>query len=975
MKKLILILLLLFSAIGKADINVSGEGEKLIFANNSQTITFAASPSMSESVNYILWAADGDPGQTIITDGAGVLSFADVNAVAGTHDILSVTHDDAIGELVTKGDIIFGNATPKWDDLPIGSENQILRVTSSLPDWVTLTEGLAIDITNGAGSITLDFDPTELTGNRTWGDASTDTIVWTWNRATGTDPTMAFGDNLVTFNTVVTIEGLGTGGQTDYDLKVGDVDGSPTYGMIQLGNACIGRTSFRAGDMDIDGSVIYRNISGPVTSEIEHVFVESTGSTTRFALAKAGVGNATYNSRSMLIAGPAPADTNYVKVSYWQTTNNIFDNLACDTSGVGADLGVQNDLEVEGTIFVDDVNESTSGVGITFNNSVIVTTGNNITLGSTQWNSADEIDGTKIKDADYGDVDVSAGGAWTVSSVQNDSVALGADTTGNYVASITDGLAIDGGDGGSEGAALTLAFDPTELLGNRTWGDASTDTIVWTWDRATGTDPTMTFGNNLITLNGDITTTGHGTFGELTVDNFNFNGVTLTISTLLINSGDGIDLNYGEDGTTTFLSLQPGTGFFYFGRRGIDGSGGNGSDGDDWDVDLNPGGDNDGAGTTAGDGGTSTRDYGVGGNATGAGAVGGIGGGEVNNAGAGGTSALDVGGKGGGYEYNTALGGVGGGGAGAAGDFTINIAGAGAINANGNIVMGSTKRILETSDASSQFGFNQADLWFLDLQGTEFVRFAHPAKGKAIVFNDDDADIDVHIFTDNGTQIFTVDAALNIIYLGDGGVTNYTSVSASGTITQFGAAIASLNATDIGDGTNEAVFSGTGDLSFTGTAGFIYGHMNIPGVDVTVDTSATANPVEVKDDGTGVPDAGDGWASTYQNEVTFAVSDLHYQTVTIAGTYEVIWDMSPKTNSGGGTEIHGGIMIDDVAVRDNGENHAHVFNNNDNISISSVGTIDCPNGNEEISLWVANDAAQKTIIEHGNMRIKLIGGT
>lgn len=110
---------------------------------------------------------------------------------------------------------------------------------------------------------------------------------------------------------------------------------------------------------------------------------------------------------------------------------------------------------------------------------------------------------TNVVDNDFGDVNV-VDGAWIVETVAGAEVILGTGTTGNYVASITDGLAIDGGDGGSEGATLTIAFDPTELLGNRTWGDASTDTIVWTWDRATGTDPTMTFGNDLITLNGDL---------------------------------------------------------------------------------------------------------------------------------------------------------------------------------------------------------------------------------------------------------------------------------------------------------------------------------------------------------------------------------------------------------------------------------------------------------------------------------------
>ncbi len=186
---------------------------------------------------------------------------------------------------------------------------------------------------------------------------------------------------------------------------------------------------------------------------------------------------------------------------------------------------------------------------------------------------------------------------------------------------------------------------------------------------------------------------------------------------------------------------------------------------------------------------------------------------------------------------------------------------------------------------------------------------------------------------------------------------------------------ADINTFDIGDGTNFTRFTGPGDLFFAGTAGLIYGHMDIPAAAVvTVDTSATGNPVEVKDDGTA--SANDGWTSSYQNGVTFAVSNLHYQTVTFAGTYEVIWDMSPATAAGAGTLIHGGITIDSTTFqRDNGEGHAHVFNANDNIQINGIGTIDCPNGNEEISLWITNDQNQKTIIEHGNMRIQLIGGT
>jgi hypothetical protein len=45
-----------------------------------------------------------------------------------------------------------------------------------------------------------------------------------------------------------------------------------------------------------------------------------------------------------------------------------------------------------------------------------------------------------------------------------------------------------------------VSVDLTEILGSVTFGDASTDTIVWTFDRATGTDPTITFNSGSIGL-------------------------------------------------------------------------------------------------------------------------------------------------------------------------------------------------------------------------------------------------------------------------------------------------------------------------------------------------------------------------------------------------------------------------------------------------------------------------------------------
>lgn len=163
----------------------------------------------------------------------------------------------------------------------------------------------------------------------------------------------------------------GDGGLTSYDLKIGDCT-TPDYGMVQIGDAAIGRTSYNAGNADFDGAFIFRNLGGPVTGQVEFVWTESAAGTTRFALPKSGPGNATYNPRSMFIIGPAPGDNNddMVTLAYWQG-EGWFDNIDADTAGSGADLGVMDDLEVEGDIFTDSIKESTTGAGVTFDNLVI----------------------------------------------------------------------------------------------------------------------------------------------------------------------------------------------------------------------------------------------------------------------------------------------------------------------------------------------------------------------------------------------------------------------------------------------------------------------------------------------------------------------------------------------------------------------------------------------------------------------------
>ena len=92
---------------------------------------------------------------------------------------------------------------------PIGAQYLVSALDGSLTAEDVVTEGLAIDYTNGAGTGTFAFDPTELTGARSFNDGTTDaSFTWTFDLSAGTDPTFTFGNNLMAFNTPIVSSSL-----------------------------------------------------------------------------------------------------------------------------------------------------------------------------------------------------------------------------------------------------------------------------------------------------------------------------------------------------------------------------------------------------------------------------------------------------------------------------------------------------------------------------------------------------------------------------------------------------------------------------------------------------------------------------------------------------------------------------------------------------------------------------------------------
>lgn len=125
--------------------------------------------------------------------------------------------------------------------------------------------------------------------------------------------------------------------------------GDSVAGIVEIGNGCFGMhfdTTYNGGLFNLKQVMMLQNNGTPV-GNFEWLFIESNNSI-RFGIPKSGDGLGTYNPRSMIIAGPAVFNDSIALGSYWG-----FDALDMITGTDGADLGVQNNLQVLDTIFID----------------------------------------------------------------------------------------------------------------------------------------------------------------------------------------------------------------------------------------------------------------------------------------------------------------------------------------------------------------------------------------------------------------------------------------------------------------------------------------------------------------------------------------------------------------------------------------------------------------------------------------------
>lgn len=83
-------------------------------------------------------AAQGGASTFLQNDGSGNLSWATAGG-GGAHAILSTAHSDAVASAVSRGSLIYGNATPAWDELAVGTANTVLVSDGTDVSWSAIS--------------------------------------------------------------------------------------------------------------------------------------------------------------------------------------------------------------------------------------------------------------------------------------------------------------------------------------------------------------------------------------------------------------------------------------------------------------------------------------------------------------------------------------------------------------------------------------------------------------------------------------------------------------------------------------------------------------------------------------------------------------------------------------------------------------------------------------------------------------------
>ena len=196
---------------------------------------------------------------------------------------------------------------------PTGSQYVTLATDATLSAERVFTPGLAMDTTDGGanGNITFDFDPTELTGARTWSDGSGATAVWTWNLS-GTDPSITFGSGVVNIS-------AGTLQQAGTNVALQSLTLTGGTGIAALGDLSANRTvSVDLTELTLSGGLVASSATaldfGSLVTTTRTVTIGNSASDLTLLFDNAGAGAVTIRGKS--------SSTNGDSLQWFEATGN-----------------------------------------------------------------------------------------------------------------------------------------------------------------------------------------------------------------------------------------------------------------------------------------------------------------------------------------------------------------------------------------------------------------------------------------------------------------------------------------------------------------------------------------------------------------------------------------------------------------------------------------------------------------------------
>jgi hypothetical protein len=360
------------------------------------------------------FSADGDlelnrDPQTALQ--AATKEYVDTIAAAGLH-----YHDPVRVEQE-------GNLSATYDN---GTAGVGATLTNNSTQAALVVDGVTLSTTDRV----LIYEQTDATQNGVYtvtdtGSASTN---WVLTRSTDTDSYApsdpnSFGKGDAFF----VLEGNAGAGE----LYVMNTEGTITFGTTNITFTQVASTAvYSAGNgLTLTGTVFAADAGTGVT-------VDGTG--INIGQAVETTSDVTFNSVSAALTGNVTGNVT------GDVTGNADTATALETArNIGG-------VSFDGTASINLPGVNTTGNQDTSGNAATATawaTGRTISLTGDVTGSVTGVDGT--------------GNASIATTIAANSVALGTDTTGNYVGSVASGNYITGGAAGSEGAALTIGVDAT----------------------------------------------------------------------------------------------------------------------------------------------------------------------------------------------------------------------------------------------------------------------------------------------------------------------------------------------------------------------------------------------------------------------------------------------------------------------------------------------------------------------------------